>query len=151
MKKEENQHIKKVTDTLRMGGRSEKTIRNYAYAINRFLQYFPNKDVSKFAEADIVEYIKRNYLDKRCASDTYNMNISAIKYFYAICFGKEFNNKLLPHAKLTKRIPLTLDKEVFLKILNEEENLKHKCWLLLAYCCGLRAEEVATVRIENIM
>lgn len=56
----------------------------------------------------------------------------------------------MPHTKLTKKIPTILDKETFLKILNEEKNLKHKCWLLLAFCSGLRAEEVASVRIKNI-
>lgn len=57
---------------------------------------------------------------------------------------------MLPRAKLTKKIPITLEKQTFLKILNEEKNLRHKCWLLLAYCSGLRAEEIATVEIKNI-
>lgn len=150
MRIEKNEHIQKVIDTLKMGGRSKGTISNYAHAIHRFLKYFHDKDVAKLDETDIVEYIKKNYLDKNCSVNTYNMNISAIKYFYSISFNKEFNNKLLPHAKLTKKIPLTLDKETFIKILNEEQNLRHKCWLLLAYCSGLRAEEVATIKIEDI-
>jgi len=150
MKNEKNKQIQKVIDTLRMGGRSEKTIPNYVCAINRFLEYFHDRDISTIDEADILEYIRKNYLDKNCAGNTYNMNISAIKYFYSINFNKEFNHKLLPHAKLPKKIPLTLHKEIFLKILNDEQNLRHKCWLLLAYYSGLRAEEVATLKIENI-
>ena len=59
-------------------------------------------DISKFSETEIIEYIKHKYLDKLCSVNTYNMNICAIKYFYVINFNKEFNNKLLPHAKLTK-------------------------------------------------
>lgn len=150
MKAEKDKQIQRVIDTLRIGGRSEKTIENYVCAINRFLKYFNDKDIALLDEGDILEYIRKNYLDKGCASNTYNMNISAIKYFYSINFNKEFNHKLLPHAKLTKKIPLTLHKEIFLMILDEEQNLKHKCWLLLAYYSGLRAEEVATVKIENI-
>lgn len=57
---------------------------------------------------------------------------------------------MLPHAKLTKKLPTTIDKKTFLKILNEEQNLKHKCWLLLGYCSGLRIEEVASVKIKDI-
>lgn len=49
-----------------------------------------------------------------------------------------------------KKIPSTLDKEIFNKILENEENVKHKCWLLLAYCSGLRVDEIAKLRIENI-
>ena len=142
--------IQKVIDTLTMGGRSKKTIENYVCAINRFLDYFENKDISKLNESDVIEYIKNNYLNKQCATNTYNMNISAIKYFYSINYNKELNNKLLPHAKLVKKLPTTIDKETFLKILNEEKNLKHKCWLLLGYCSGLRIEEVVSIKIKNI-
>lgn len=142
--------IQKVIDILTMGGRSKKTIDNYVCAISRFLDYFEGKDISKLNESDVIEYIKDNYLNKQCATNTYNMNISAIKYFYSINYNKELNNKLLPHAKLVKRLPTTMDKETFIKILNGEKNLKHKCWLLLGYCSGLRIEEVVSVKIKDI-
>lgn len=150
MPNERKEQLQKVIDTLRIGGRSEKTISNYVHAINRFFEYFKNEDISKFNEDDIIEYIKQNYLSKSCAGSTYNMNICAIKYFYSVNFNKEFNSKLLPHAKLAKKIPTTIDKDIFIKIFNEEENLKHKCWLLLAYSSGLRVEEIAKLKIENI-
>ena len=150
MTNERKELLQKVIDTLRIGGRSEKTISNYVHAINRFFEYFKDNDISKLNENDIVEYIKQKYLSKSCAGSTYNLNICAIKYFYSVNFNKEFNNKLLPHAKIVKRIPTTIDKDLFIKIFNEEKNLKHKCWLLLAYCSGLRAEEVASIQIKNI-
>ena len=150
MTENEREHVQKVIDTLRIGGRSEKTIVNYVYAINRFFKYFHGKDIETLNEADVLEYIKCKYLNNSATANTYNMNISAIKYFYSINFNKDFNNKLLPHSKLTKKIPVTLDKKTFIRILNEEDNLKHKCWLLLAYCSGLRAEEVARIRIKDI-
>ena len=152
MRNEKEKYIERVVETLRIGGRSEKTILNYTCAITRFFKYYSdNKDLSEFNELDILEYIKCNYLNKNCAGNTYNMNLSAIKYFYSICFNKEFNNKLLPYAKLTKKLPLVLDKDIFIKILNNEKNLKHKCWLLLAFYSGLRVEEVAKLEIENII
>ena len=147
---ETKEQIQRVVDTLRMGGRSEQTIDNYVYAINRFLKYFNYNDVSILTDADIIQYLKYNYLNKKCSTNTYNMNLSAIKYFYSINFSKEFNNKLLPHAKLVKKIPATIDKETFDKIFYDEKSLKHKCWLLLAYCSGLRAEEVASVKLKDI-
>lgn len=142
--------IQKVIDTLRIGGRSENTIKNYACSIYRFLKYYEKEDISKFSEENITEYMKKNYINNDCSVHTYNLNICAIKYFYIINFRKEFNNKLLPRAKCTKKIPATLDKKTFIKILNEENHLNHKCWLLLAYCSGLRAEEVASIKIADI-
>lgn len=150
MPNKKREQIQKVIDTLKMGGRSEKTIDNYVCSINRFLEYFQDKDISKLNENHIVEYIKNKYLKNNCAASTYNMNIYAIKYFYSVNFNRELNNKLLPHAKLTKRIPTTIDRSTFTKIFDEENNLKHKCWLLLAFCSGLRVEEIAGIRINDI-
>ena len=147
---EKDKRIKKIIEILRIGGRSDRTILNYAHSINRFLTYFNNKNIAKLNENDILKYMKHNYLNKNYSGTVYNMNICAIKYFYSINYNKEFNNKLLPSAKLSKKIPLTLDKETFIKILNEEKNLKHKCWLLLAYCSGLRVEEVSSIKIKDI-
>lgn len=100
MKKQNEKYIQKITEILKIGGRSEKTILNYTCAINRFFEYFSDvKDISKLNETDILEYLKKAYLSKGSNRNTYNMNICAIKYFYCICFKKEFSNKLLPHAK----------------------------------------------------
>lgn len=150
MPNKRKEQIQKVIDTLRIGGRSEKTILNYTHAINRFLEYFQDMQIEQLTEHDILEYIKINYLNKKRAANTYNMNICAIKYFYSINFNKEFNSKLLPYSKFTKKIPKIIDKETFINILDEEQSLKHKCWLVLAYCSGLRVEEIATLKIENI-
>ncbi len=43
-----------------------------------------------------------------------------------------------------------MSKQLFLKIFNEEHCLKYKCWLILAFCSGLRVEEIAKLKIENI-
>ena len=145
-----DKRIKKMIEMLQIGGKSKQTIDNYSCSINRFLKYFHNKQISKLNEADILEYMKHAYLSKNCSANTYNMNISAIKYFYSINYNKEFNDKLLPRTKLDKKLPTTLDKQTFIKILNEEKIFKHKCWLLLAYCSGLRAEEVSKVKISDI-
>ena len=146
----ENVLIQRVIKTLKLGKRSQGTIKNYVHCINRFLIYFKNRNIEELNEFDIIEYLECNYLSKDCSANTYNLNICAIKYFYSVNFNKDFNSKLLPRAKISKRLPQTIDKDTFLKILNGENNLKYKCWLLLAYYSGLRASEIAQIKIEDI-
>ena len=43
-----------------------------------------------------------------------------------------------------------IDKKLFVQMINNENNLEHKCWMLLGFCCGLRASEVSKIKIENI-
>ena len=145
-----DKRIKKITELLKISGKSQKTIENYSHAINRFLDFYKDEDISKLDESAILKYMKKKYLNKNCSANTYNLNVAAIKFFYSVSFKKDFNKNLLPHSKLKKELPKTIEKDIFLKILNSENNIEHKCWLLLAYCSGLRVEEIATVKVKDI-
>ena len=153
MNNEKNKKVwlKKCEETLRMGGRSEVTIKNYRYAIIRFLNRYDEKtNISKLTIDDIIKYFKRDFIDKGLSATTYNVNLAAVRFFYLICFDRSISKILLPNSKLRKRFPKIVTKGLFLKIINNEDNLEHKCWLLLSFCCGLRISEVATIKIENI-
>lgn len=143
--------IKKIQQTLEIGGRSKKTFINYKSHLKRFFNFFNrNINLKKLNEDDILDYVKVNYIDKGLSGETYNMAIKSIRLFYSICFDKELKKNLLPNYKPRKRLPNIIEKKVFIKIFNDENNLKYKCWLLLAFCSGLRVEEVANLKIENI-
>ena len=143
--------VEKVKDTLILGGRSEKTFDNYKSHIKRFLNYYDeNVEINKLSDEDIVEYVKKNYLELNRCAETLNVGIYSIKYFYSVCFNRTINKNLLPTSKLVKRMPTIITKELFLKIFNEEKCLKYKCWLILAFCSGLRVYEIANLKIENI-
>ena len=143
--------VEKVKETLILGGRSEKTFDNYKSHIKRLLNYYnENVEINKLSDEEIVEYVKKNYLELNRCAETLNVGVCAIKYFYSVCFNRTTNNNLLPSTKIIKRMPTIISKEIFLKIFNEEQYLKYKCWLILAFCCGLRVNEIANLRIENI-
>ena len=153
MNNEKNKKIwlKKCEETLKMGGRSAITSKNYHYAIERFLNYYPNDtQISKMSIDNIIKYFKKNFLDKNLSANTYNFNLAAVRYFYLICFERNISKSLLPTSNVRKRFPTIISKEQFLDIINNETNLEHKCWFLLSFCCGLRVSEVATLKIEDI-
>ena len=153
MNNEENKKIwlKKCEKTLELGGRSKATIRNYTYAINHFLNSYSFKTkISEFNEDKIIQYMQKEYINKNCSANTYNFNLSVIKFFYSVCFNKEFSRRTLPKSKVPRRLPKILSKTIFISLFNSEKSLEHKCWLLLAFCSGLRVEEIATLKIENI-
>ena len=51
---------------------------------------------------------------------------------------------------MVKKLPTILPRDIFLKIINEEKLLKRKCWLILAFCSGLRVDEVSRIKVEDI-
>ncbi|MDO5568667.1 MAG: phage integrase N-terminal SAM-like domain-containing protein, partial [bacterium] len=64
MNTEKKNLVKKCEGTLKMGGRSEITAKNYCYAVKRFLNYYNNKTNIKTLTIDkLINYFKKNYLD----------------------------------------------------------------------------------------
>ena len=149
--KNKEKWVEKVKYTLELGGKSKRTFDNYKSHINKFLNYFDdNIEINKLPEEKIVDYFRKQYIDiNRCASSL-NVGIYSIRFLYSVCFNRKLNKDLLPSTKTKKKMPTIISKQLFLTIFNEEHCLKYKCWLLLAFCSGLRVEEVAKLRIENI-
>jgi len=144
--------VEKCVNILKMGGRSNKTIINYKSAWNRFFKFYDeDTNIAKLKEEDISDYFYKKFIETKRCENYYNLNVCAIRFLYSICFNKELNRRLIPNTKIKKRLPIILPRDIFIKIFNEEKSLNHKCWLILAFCSGLRVEEVATVRIENIL
>ena len=153
MNTEKNQKIwiEKVHKNLNLRGRSEQTFINYKSALSRFLKYYDSNTIIKnLKEEDIINFLNDEYLKlNKCKTD-YNLAICSIRLFYLICFNKSLNRILLPTSKLTKKLPTIMPLETFVKIVNDEPNLRHKCWLLLAFFSGLRVSEVASVKVEDV-
>lgn len=153
MNTKENQQkwVEECEKVLRLGGRSELTLINYRIGWNKFFKYYSNKtNLSKLKEEDLLDYFKKEFLDKNLASSTYNLHLYAIRLLYSVCFRKESNRTLLPSTKLQKRYPVIISKEEFIRIFNLEKNICHRCWLLLSFCCGLRSIDISLLKIEYI-
>lgn len=153
MNTKENQiiWIKKIQKNLFLRGRSERTFTNYKSVILRFFKYYDETtNMKKLKENDIIDFLNYEYLIPNKSKYSYNLAVASIRLFYLVCFNISLNKLLLPSSKIVKRLPVIIPKNEFLLFLNNETNIKHKCWLLLGFCSGLRAEEVAHLRIENI-
>ncbi|MBQ8472912.1 MAG: tyrosine-type recombinase/integrase [Bacilli bacterium] len=145
--------LQKVKDLLKIRGCSNRTITSYLSCINRFKNYYNAKEVNldTLTENDILEYLKLNCINVGFSAATINVNRAAIRYYYLVNFKIDFNKTLLPSYKVKSRFPKLITKQDFLNIINSENNLKHKVWLLLGYGSGLRINEVATLKVSDIL
>lgn len=153
MNTDENQKIwiEKIRENLLLRGRSERTFENYKSVINRFLKYYKHDVIiKKLKEENIIKFLNDEYIKTNKCKNTYNLSVAAIRLLYQVCFDITLNRILLPSCKLVKKLPTILPKDTFLIIFNSDNNLKHKCWLLLAFCSGLRVDEIAKIKIEDI-
>ena len=153
MNTDENQKIwiEKVQQNLILRGRSDRTFDNYKSALSKFFRYYNSKtNIENLREEDIIDFLNDEYIKPGKCKNSYNLAVCAIRLFYLICFNKSLNRLLLPTTKLTKKLPTVIPLDTFVKIVNNEKHLKHKCWLLLAFFSGLRVDEVASVKVEDV-
>ena len=153
MNNEKNQNIwiENIRQNLILRGRSENTFINYKSILMRFFKYYDsNTNIKKLKETDIINFLNDEYIKPNKCKSTYNLAVCSIRLLYIVCFNISLNRVLLPTSKLTKKMPTILPKEKFIKIVNNEKELKHKCWLLLAFCSGLRVSEVASIKVEDV-
>lgn len=153
MNTEKNQKIwiEKIQQNLILRGRSDNTFINYKTPLMKFFYYFDeNTNIEILNEENIIEFLNEKYIKPNRSKNTYNLAVAAIRLFYLVCFNKTLNRILLPSSKVKKKLPTVIPLELFVKIVNEEPILKHKCWLLLAFFCGLRVDEVASVKVEDV-
>lgn len=143
--------LQKVKDLLLLRKCSDRTVSNYLSCINRFKNYYKRNNLEKLNEDDILEYLKKNFINIDCSAATINVNRAAIKYYYLVNFNKNFSNVLLPQTKIPSRFPKIISKQDFIKMFNSEFNLKHKIWIMLAYGSGLRISEVASLKVSDIL
>lgn len=149
----ENQNIwiEKIHENLLLRGRSDSTFINYKCALNSFFKYFDEKTNFKaLTEEEIMPYLNDCFIKLNRSKYTYNVALASIRLFYLVCMGKSLNKLLLPTSKIPKKLPTIMPKDKFISVFNQERCLKHKCWLLLAFCSGLRVYEVAKIKVEDI-
>ena len=153
MNTKENQKIwiEKVHKNLILRGRSENTFINYKSVLIRFFNFYDEStNIKLLSEENIIPFFNQQYLIPNKSKYSYNVAVASVRLLYLVCFNKNINHILLPSSKIKKRIPTILPRDKFIFIVNKETNLKHKCWLLLAFCSGLRVDEVAKLKVENL-
>jgi site-specific recombinase XerD len=136
--------------TLTLKNYAQNTIRTYKSMLQEFLEYYKKLDPGKITEEQIRDYLLY-LLDERKISISYqNQSINAIKFYYEQILGRPVRTYYIQRPKKPKVLPNVLSEEEVQLILNNVDNLKHKCILSLAYSAGLRLGEVISLKPGDI-
>jgi integrase len=135
-----------------MSSYSSRTKESYQTAINHFLARIGKRDRAYFTKQDILRYLNSEKLNKLEIS-TQNLYKRFLKKFFK-WYGIEesFLQKIKKKREQIKEIrksDLVSLKDVQ-TMLNNTDNLQHKCLLILNYETAARINETRHIRIEDI-
>jgi site-specific recombinase XerD len=145
--KDDVKKINQIRDDLKRLGYSSKTIKNYTNHLKAFLTY--SDGVCELMSInDYLLYL----LEQKHLSHSYcNQAVNAIKiYARKFSFIEETEIIKLQRPKKEKKLPKVMSQREVKRLLEVTINEKHKTELMLAYSCGLRVSEVASMKVKNI-
>ena len=127
---------------------SPATQRSYVYAVAKFSRFFgrsPDRldleDVRTFQVHLIGQGVSWSHL---------NQTVAALRFFYGVTLGSPELPEHIPYAREPRSLPVILSPEEVVRFLEAVAGFKCRIALATAYGAGLRASEVATLKVADI-
>lgn len=128
---------------------SDNTVRNYVSSFEAFINYYYSEDPITLNEIDVRKYLQK--LIQEGKSNSYvNLAVNSIKFFYEIVHGMPNRFYSIERPRKEKKLPKVLSKEEIIKVINNTNNIKHKCIVGLLYSSGLRRGELLNLNVTDI-
>ncbi len=127
---------------------SPATQRSYISAVLKFSRYFgrsPDK-----LELEDVRAFQVHLVSTGISWASLNQIVCALRFFYGITLGEATIPERIPYAREPRKLPVVLNADEVVQFLEAVSSLKSRAALTTAYAAGLRASEVAGLRVEDI-
>lgn len=144
------QYLDKTEGELKFRNYSRKTVKSYLGCLKEYFNFLnSDKTVKNLKSNEKVRRFLLEKQDKGKSSQTVNLYLNAIKFFYRDIL-KSAEKIDLKFAKRSNKLPVILSRAEIEEILNQIKNKKHKLMIALAYGAGLRISEVINLRVRDM-
>lgn len=127
---------------------AEKTIESYCYYVGQFLE-FSNNAPLRVTNKDILDY--NISLVKIGVSDsTRNTAISGVKLYYKKYLKKKIDTDVVIRPSFKKKVVRHINHQFLIDKINSTKNIKAKLLLTFGYGCGLRSNEVLSLKRKDV-
>jgi len=138
----------RMIEDMRMRKLSPKTQGSYVRAVRQLAGYLGRAPDTASVE-DLRNY-QLHLVDHGISPVSLNAAITGLKFFFEITVGDvELMAKMQP-VHVPRTLPVILSREEVARLIAATGNLKHQTALSVAYGAGLRASEVAALKVGDI-
>lgn len=128
---------------------SLNTVRTYVGMFERFINHYRNKELIEINENEIRAYLQTLISDGKSHSYL-NQMINSIKFYYEVVMGMPNRFYAIERPIKEHKLPKVISKEEVKLVINNTNNLKHKCIVSLLYSAGLRRSELLNLKLTDI-
>lgn len=144
-----NQLLDLIEEELAYNKYSWRTIKSYRSHLLQFLNFLVDTSEININERIIEQYLQTRRCQKKWSISTQQQAINAILYYTNTILNKHLNVRNI-RPKSTFKLPELLNSKELDLVLNEMQNLKHRCMILLTYSSGLRLSELINLKLSDI-
>jgi site-specific recombinase XerD len=137
----------KIKDELRLRNYSPRTVESYLGCLNEYFKVV--KVIKCEPEISIIKKYLLEKQDRGQSSQTINLHLQAIKYFYREIMKSKAEVDI-KFAKTASKLPVVLSRKEIEKMIDSIKNPKHKLLIALSYGAGLRVSESINLKIKDI-
>ena len=129
---------------------SSSTIDTYSSFVNDFIGFLGDTCIDSVGNTDVRHFIEMIVVKKHYSISTHRQLVSALKHFAFLFPQCEIDPLTLERPKKSKYLPVVLNKEEMIRLLQSTQNLKHRAVLALLYSSGLRIGEALALELRHI-
>jgi len=135
---------------LHLENKAESTLKQYSWYVKWFLTVNRNNQPDDNPGEMVKRFLHDEVLKRGYGKTSQNLALTALQNYYRIVYNIDLHAEAIPRAKQKRPLPKVLAEEEFLKIYKQCDNKKHQIILKLMYGCGLRRDEVCSLKTEDV-
>lgn len=138
----------RLIDEMEMRRFCRETQRNYIRDVGRFATFLGRSPDT--ATAEDVRRFQVEQSDQGVPVPTMNSIVSALRFFFLHTLDRPDLARKLVRMKRIRKLPVVLSQDEVARLLGATRCLKHQAALSVAYGAGLRAAEVAALKVRDV-
>jgi site-specific recombinase XerD len=139
---------RRMIEDMRMRRLNGKTQVAYIRAVRRFAGFLGRSPDS--ASAEDLRRFQLHLAEQGTSSMTINATITGLRFFFEITLGRGELMTMMSAVREPQKLPVVLSREEVARLLAAVRNPKHRAALSVAYGAGLRASEVAALKVGDV-
>lgn len=140
---------KEYLQKLQLKKYANNTIKTYVLLFEKFINHYKELPLLEINDTHIRDFMSIQVAEQK--SNSYiNQMINAIKFYYEIVLNQPNVYYQIERPRKQEKLPNVLSKEEVKNLINNTNNVKHRCIVELLYSAGLRRGELINLKINDI-
>src|ERR1700692_1850397 len=139
---------RRMIEDMTVRNMSPATQRSYVSAVSKFSRYF-GKSPERLSLEDVSSF-QVHLASTGISWPGLNQIVCALRFFYGVTLGEADVPERIPYAREPRTLPVVLGADDVVRFLESVSSLKSRAALTTAHAAGLRASEVAGLRVTDI-